>query len=125
MSPETQRVWSREEQALAIWRFRQVGKTYGALPATLRELAHLFGTREEAVRRLFHRINYLERLAPAVDGYVNGPRKYDLRATWEHFRDNPAELETTASATQQRLRSERGDPPARKPVEFGKYKPKR
>jgi hypothetical protein len=123
MAARNERVWSQEEQALAIWRFRQMERTYGALPATLRELAHLFGVNPETVRRLFHRIKYLERLAPADGEYVNGPRQYELRSVWEYYRDRPDELHATAQAVQAQLYVDRGPLPVRRPIEFGKKRP--
>jgi hypothetical protein len=125
MASRKEREWTRDELALAIWRFRERDKTYGALPATLRELAHLFDTPQDAVRKLFHRINYLERLAPAPEGYVNGPRHYDLREVWEHFRGQPDGLAAAARAIYARLLRERGPLPARQPIEFGKYRPRK
>lgn len=118
-----ERTWTWDEQALAIWRFRNMSKGYGVLPATLRELAHLYGMREDDVRKLFHRINYLDRIAPAPGEYRNGPREYDLRSVWEHFRDNPGELAGTAAKVQAQLEKERGPVPKRKQIEFSKRKP--
>jgi hypothetical protein len=125
MAGTKDRSWTWDEQTLAIWRFRNMGKGYGVLPLTLRELAHLFDTREDQVRKLFHRINYLERIAPSPDGYRNGPRQYDLRAVWEHYRDQADRLGPDAELIQQRLLAERGPVPVRKPIEFSKRRPTR
>ena len=58
---------------------------------TERELTHLYATKRENVRKLFQRINYLELKGDEpMHGY--GPRQYDLRSVWEHYRLKPAEL---------------------------------